>query len=78
MSPAGSYTTLIAVSIGDGIVFTTMFIAAATGMTDREQGAASGIGQGALVTKRRTYCPPALIRSSGCTLVRSFCHLRNA
>src|SRR5262249_17498005 len=37
MSPDGSYTTLIpglvAVSIGDGIVFTTMFIAAATGVT---------------------------------------------
>jgi len=47
MSPDGSYTTLIpglvAVSIGDGIVFTTMFIAAATGVTDREQGVASGI-----------------------------------
>jgi MFS family permease len=34
---------LIAVSIGDGVVFTTMFIAAATGVTDREQGVASGI-----------------------------------
>ena len=47
MSPDGSYTRLIpglvAVSIGDGIVFTTMFIAAATGVTDREQGVASGI-----------------------------------
>jgi MFS family permease len=34
---------LIAVSIGDGVVFTTMFIAAATGVTDREQGVASGV-----------------------------------
>jgi Na+/melibiose symporter-like transporter len=34
---------LIAVSIGDGVVFTTMFMAAATGVTDREQRAASGI-----------------------------------
>jgi hypothetical protein len=33
---------LIAVSIGDG-VFTTMFMAAATGVTDREQRVASGI-----------------------------------
>jgi len=47
MSPNGSYVALvpglIAVSIGDGVVFTTMFIAAATGVTDREQGIASGI-----------------------------------
>ncbi|MET1085270.1 MAG: MFS transporter [Burkholderiales bacterium] len=47
MSPDGSYASLIpglvAVSIGDGVVFTTMFIAAATGVTDREQGIASGI-----------------------------------
>jgi MFS family permease len=47
VSPDGSYTTLIpglvAISIGDGVVFTTMFIAAATGVTDREQGVASGI-----------------------------------
>jgi hypothetical protein len=34
---------LIALSIGDGVVFTTMFIAASTGVTDREQGVASGI-----------------------------------
>ena len=34
---------LVAVSIGGGVVFTTMFIAAATGVTDREQGVASGI-----------------------------------
>lgn len=47
MSPNGSYATLVpglvAVSIGDGVVFTTMFIAAATGVTDREQGVASGV-----------------------------------
>jgi MFS family permease len=47
MSPNASYGSLIpglvAVSIGDGVVFTTMFIAAATGVTDREQGIASGI-----------------------------------
>ena len=47
ISPDRSYATLIpglvAVSIGDGVVFTTMFIAAATGVTDREQGIASGI-----------------------------------
>jgi MFS family permease len=58
VSPDGSYTTLIpglvALSIGDGVVFTTMFIAAATGVTDREQGVASGIvstssGVGAVV-----------------------------
>jgi len=58
VSPDGSYTViipgLVAVSIGDGIVFTTMFIAAATGVTDREQGVASatvstGSGIGAAV-----------------------------
>jgi MFS family permease len=47
MSPDASYGSLIpgllAVSIGDGVVFTTMFIAAATGVTNREQGIASGI-----------------------------------
>jgi MFS family permease len=47
MSPDASYASLIpglvAVSIGDGIVFTTMFIAAGTGVTNREQGIASGI-----------------------------------
>jgi hypothetical protein len=46
-SPDGSYVELIpgmvALSIGDGVVFTTMFIAAATGVADREQGIASGI-----------------------------------
>ena len=34
---------LILVSIGDGVIFTTMFIAAATGVPDDEQGVASGI-----------------------------------
>ncbi len=47
MSPDGSYASLIpaliAVSIADGVVFTTMFIAAATGVADHEQGIASGI-----------------------------------
>jgi MFS family permease len=47
MSPDGSYAVLIpgliALSIGDGVVFTTMFIAAGTGVSDREQGIASGI-----------------------------------
>ncbi len=47
MSPDGSYTALIPglvlLSIGDGVVFTTMFIAAGTGVADREQGVASGI-----------------------------------
>ena len=47
MTPDGTYAALVpglvAVSIGDGAVFTTMFIAAATGVSDREQGIASGI-----------------------------------
>jgi EmrB/QacA subfamily drug resistance transporter len=47
MSPDGSYARLIPglvlLSIGDGVVFTTMFIAAGTGVADREQGVASGI-----------------------------------
>jgi MFS family permease len=47
MSPNGSYAALIPglilISIGDGVVFTTMFIAAGTGVADREQGVASGI-----------------------------------
>jgi MFS family permease len=47
ISPDGSYVELIpglvALSIGDGVVFTAMFIAAATGVADREQGIASGI-----------------------------------
>jgi EmrB/QacA subfamily drug resistance transporter len=47
MSPDGSYATLIPglvlLSVGDGVVFTTMFIAAGTGVADDEQGVASGI-----------------------------------
>jgi EmrB/QacA subfamily drug resistance transporter len=47
ISPDGSYGPLIpgliALSIGDGVVFTAMFIAAATGIPDRDQGVASGI-----------------------------------
>jgi MFS family permease len=47
IAPDGTYLGLVpglvALSIGDGIVFTTMFIAAATGIPDRRQGIASGI-----------------------------------
>ena len=47
MSPDGPYAALIPglilVSIGDGVVFTTIFIAAGTGVADREQGVSSGI-----------------------------------
>jgi MFS family permease len=47
ISPNASFLAflpgLIAVSIGDGVIFTTMFIAAATGVSDRQQGVASGI-----------------------------------
>jgi MFS family permease len=47
MSPDGSYVAmipgLVLLSIGDGVVFTTMFIAAGTGVSDREQGVASGL-----------------------------------
>jgi EmrB/QacA subfamily drug resistance transporter len=47
ISPGASYGALVpglvALSIGDGVVFTTMFIAAGTGVSDREQGVASGI-----------------------------------
>jgi hypothetical protein len=47
MSPDGSYAPLIPglvlLSIGDGVVFTTIFIAAATRVADSEQGVASGI-----------------------------------
>jgi len=47
LTPDGSYAALIpgliAVSVGDGVVFTTMFIAAATGVTNRQQGVGSGI-----------------------------------
>jgi MFS family permease len=47
MTPDGSYAALvpglIAVSIGDGIVFTAMFIAASTGVSAADQGVASSI-----------------------------------
>ena len=47
MTPNASYAALvpglIAVSLGDGIVFTAMFIAASTGTPDHQQGVASGI-----------------------------------
>jgi MFS family permease len=47
MSAGSSYAGLIpgwvGISIGDGIVFTTMFIAAGTGVSDAEQGTAAGI-----------------------------------
>lgn len=47
MSPDGSYAALIpglvAISVGDGVVFTAMFIAAGTGVPEREQGVAAGI-----------------------------------
>ncbi|MFG2888360.1 MFS transporter [Streptomyces sp. NPDC048248] len=47
ITPDGTYAELIpglvALSVGDGVVFTTMFIAAASGISDREQGIASGI-----------------------------------
>ena len=47
MTTDGTYAQLVpglvAVSLGDGVVFTTMFIAASTRVADREQGVASGI-----------------------------------
>jgi MFS family permease len=47
MSPDRPYAALIpgliALSVGDGIVFTTIFIAAGTGVSDHEQGVASAI-----------------------------------
>jgi EmrB/QacA subfamily drug resistance transporter len=47
ISPDGSYAALIPglilLSIADGLVFTTMFIAAGTGVADGEQGVASAI-----------------------------------
>jgi MFS family permease len=47
MSADGSYWALVPglvlISIGDGTVFTTMFIAAGTGVDEAEQGVASGI-----------------------------------
>jgi EmrB/QacA subfamily drug resistance transporter len=47
MSPNAGYASLvpglILLSIGDGVVFTTMFIAAGTGVADSEQGVAASI-----------------------------------
>jgi EmrB/QacA subfamily drug resistance transporter len=47
MSPGASYAALvpglILISVGDGTVFTALFIAAGTGVEDSEQGVASGI-----------------------------------
>jgi MFS family permease len=47
MSPTGSYGALIPglilLSVGDGVVFTAMFIAAGIGVDDREQGVASSV-----------------------------------
>jgi MFS family permease len=47
MTPDSPYAALVpglvAVSIGDGTVFTAMFIAAATGVSGKDQGVASGI-----------------------------------
>jgi predicted MFS family arabinose efflux permease len=47
IGPGGSYwgliPGLILMSVGDGVVFTTMFIAAGTGVDDRDQGVAAGI-----------------------------------
>ena len=47
MSPGVSYAALIPglilLSLGDGIVYTVMFIAASTGVAERDQGVASGI-----------------------------------
>jgi len=47
ISPDSTYRSLtpglIAISIADGVVFTSMFIAAATGVDDREQGVAAAI-----------------------------------
>lgn len=47
LTPDSSYAWLvpglIAVSIGDGVVFTTTYIAASTGIPDHRQGVASGI-----------------------------------
>jgi EmrB/QacA subfamily drug resistance transporter len=47
MSPSGSYGALvpglILLSVGDGVVFTAIFIAAGIGVADREQGVASSV-----------------------------------
>jgi len=47
MTPDGSYAALVpglvALSLADGVVFTAMFIAAGTGVADRDQGVAAAI-----------------------------------
>src|SRR5581483_9866803 len=47
ISPDASYSSLapglVAISIADGVVFTSMFIAAGSGVDDRDQGIASAI-----------------------------------
>jgi MFS family permease len=47
ISPDSSYSSLVpglvAISVADGVVFTSMFIAAGNGVEDRDQGVASGI-----------------------------------
>jgi MFS family permease len=47
MSPTGSYGALVPglvlLSVGDGVVFTAMFIAAGSGVADRQQGVASSV-----------------------------------
>jgi MFS family permease len=52
ISPDGSYPALIPglilVSLADGVAFTTIFIAAGTGVTDREHGVASGMASTAM------------------------------
>ncbi len=70
MSPDASYAALIpgliALSIGDGVVFTTMFIAAGTGVADSEQGIASGIAStGAGVGAAIGLAILVLVASSG-------------
>jgi uncharacterized protein len=42
-SYAGLVPGLVGISVGDGIAFTTMFIAAGTGVPDAEQGTAAGL-----------------------------------
>jgi EmrB/QacA subfamily drug resistance transporter len=47
MTPNGSYAGLIPglilISVGDGVIFTVMYIAAGMGVADRDQGVASGL-----------------------------------
>jgi MFS family permease len=52
ISPDGSYAALIPglvlLSVADGVAFTTIFIAAGTGVSDREHGVASGLASTAM------------------------------